>query len=474
MDNKDKFLLKLYEILATLEYNSERTEILEEILKKFLITRDTNINIKKESEEIFNEIFFKRIDKSKNFDIEIKKGLFKQKSMLLSNIPTEYVLEYLIGKFSPFAKLFEKRYDLNFDSIWLFAFKLTEYLEFKKYFSEFKDEIYRFKSKDEYANPKFVSLPSKDYTQKWRNVVTFSIDEIKRIFPICGHDTDKCIEILSFSIKDINDTKEFNFHLKPFLKIDNDTLILLTPYYLIRALPTIYEFLFKRIKKYTTNKGKSFERLVQNTIKQLHFRLLAYNIEYQDGDKTRETDAVIRFDNSVWFVEATSHPLSERALNGDWKAIEDDLKKTIKKCITQGENCLNNLDKEPLKTFSENIKVRGIMVVLDGIYPQLNVNTLFTFHNKPYPVYIINWFDLRLLLEQPEIDLFEKFLLWRTVNKPMPVICFDEKDYWAFYFDRYLKDKKIRDGFEIMQKNEDNLFYISYRFNNKDYLKNLV
>jgi len=57
-----------------------------------------------------------------------------------------------------------------------------------------------------------------------------------------------------------------------------------------------------------------------------------------------------------------------------------------------------------------------------GVYPNLDLNPFLDyFDEKDVPIYIINWFDLRTLLDQPEIDRAEEFLLWRT-KKPMPII----------------------------------------------------
>lgn len=56
----------------------------------------------------------------------------------------------------------------------------------------------------------------------------------------------------------------------------------------------------------------------------------------------------------------------------------------------------------------------------------------------------------------------------------MPILSFDEKDYWAYYFDLYKMDKVIRKNFKLLQKNRTTLFYISYRFNSKRYLDEIV
>jgi hypothetical protein len=56
----------------------------------------------------------------------------------------------------------------------------------------------------------------------------------------------------------------------------------------------------------------------------------------------------------------------------------------------------------------------------------------------------------------------------------MPVVSFDEKDYWAFYFDHYEQDNEMKKSFETMKEKYLRCFYISYRFNKKDYLEKLA
>ena len=101
------------------------------------------------------------------------------------------------------------------------------------------------------------------------------------------------------------------------------------------------------------------------------------------------------------------------------------------------------------------------------------MTTALKLFHEEVPTYVINWFDLRMLLDQPGTDQFEEFLIWRTIQ-PMPVVCADEKDYWAYYFDHYAVEPKFREVFRVMQEKELKSFYISARFNNKDYLENMA
>ncbi|MEM3368496.1 MAG: hypothetical protein QW193_01195 [Nitrososphaerales archaeon] len=471
----ETFYTKLYEILATRQYNSERTELLEDVLRYFLIKKDLALDIPTKTREIFDEKrnSLKATQNVQNKEKFLKSEWFKQGCLLLSNIPHRYVPEYITEKFTPFATKFKDKFDLNMDSLWLFSFKTMEYVQFKKYMTGFKDGVYKFKSKDEYADLGFVAIPSDSYVEKWKNIVTLSISELERVLSgfMSTYETRKILALLSMNLENLDKDSEFiKFPLKPILKINEDTLILLTPEYTIRALPLNYERIFKEIKEYRESKGISFEALAQNTLKKLPFRSLTFNVKYGNG---YEVDAIVEFQKSIWFVEVTSHPPSDKSLEGNLNSIEKDLKNSIIKCINQGKRCFDYNNELPLLYFFKKAKTKGILVVVDGVYPQLNLNTFISFFEEKLPVYIINWFDLRTLIDEPELQQFEDFLLWRT-QQPMPVISFDEKDYWAFYFDRYVQNEKVRTAFEIMQKKQIRNFYISYRFNNKEYLENLV
>lgn len=467
-------LRKLYEILSTLKYNSERREPLEEILKKFLVEVDPQMDILHESRNLFDRkkeliLHSGRMDIHTEF---LKAEWFKQECLLLSNIPHHFIPEYVMQKFLAFSEEFERIYTFNVNSLWVFAFKILEYIQFKKATLGSSDEIYKFESKEEYADLGFVKIPSKRYIEQWKNIITLDKDETKRVLSgaLSTYEIDKVLEIVSLDFECLpKDPREIRFQSKPILQT-NGNLVILTPWYLSRALPSIYENLFKKSSRYLRSKGKPFERMVQNLFKQTPFKALAFNLRYGKNSQF-ETDAVVRFKKSLWFIEASSHILSLKSLSGNLLSIKTDLKKTIGKCIVQGKRAIEHLN---VPFFPRDSVIKGVIIVLDGVYPNLNLNTFLKFFNeKDIPIYIINWFDLVTLVQQPETDLFEDFLLWRT-QKPMPVICLDEKDYWGFYFDRYRVLRDIRRAFNSMQKRDIKLFYISYRFNRKDYLQELV
>lgn len=477
-----KLLNKLYEILSALQYNSERRELLEDVLKKFLLGKNPQIDIVStarksflEKESLMKQIL-KDVGKDKPFfeSEEFKQEWFKQEGLLLSNIPQQYIPEYIMAKFSPYKGQFEKVYNFDMSSLWIFAFKLVEYLDFKKMTTGFTDETYVFKNKKEYADLGFVKVPHEIFIEQWKNVITINKEELQRIlFPsLSACDVENVLKILSINFdRKFCDPNDFRFKSRPLLQFGEE-LIVLTPSYLCRGLPFTYERLFKRHNDYLSSKGKSFEKMVQNVFKTTPSTMLIFNLRYGKKNKF-EVDAIIGYEKSLWFIEASSHLPSSKALNGDLFHIRVDLNKTLKKCIIQGKRALRNLKSIPLPNQYHKLATKGIIVVVDGVYPNLNLEPFLNLsEDEKTPIYLINWFDLRTLLGQPELDDFEEFLLWRT-QKSMPVVCFDEKDYWAFYFDRYKRLKSIREAFRLMKEKETELVYISYRFNKKGYLQTI-
>jgi len=468
ISQKEDFTKKLYEILATLQYNRERRMFLEETLRLFLAKRTQDfsaINIAKKAalEKI------RKAEKQHGIDIST---WFEQSHLLYSNIPSQYIPEYIIYKFSQYGNEFKKKFGFDINSLWIFSFMLYDYFQYKKEIIGLKDDVYVFKSKKEYADPSFIVPPPEPFTKAWENVVTFDVAEIERLSSgfLSNHEFEEVLVNLSMTSEQLSsDPKEISLHLKPLLLLD-DIVILLTPWYLVNALPPRYEILFRQIKPYMDTKGRSFERLVRETLRRLPFEGLIFNVCY---GKNYETDALIKFEKSVWCVEVSSHPPAIKSLEGDINSIKNDLKKAIWKCINQGRRCVKHSSEPSLSLFSKGMGIKGILIVLDGSYPQLNPTTVIKLFDIDVPVYIINWFDLRTLIDQPELGRFEDFLLWRT-QKPMHVTSFDERDYWAFFFNDSPLAKKFKENFNLMQRSDIHLLYISDRFNLKKHLRKLV
>lgn len=83
-------------------------------------------------------------------------------------------------------------------------------------------------------------------------------------------------------------------------------------------------------------------------------------------------------------------------------------------------------------------------------------------------------YDLYQLTQQPEVGQFEDLLKWRTgYDGDLPIRGFNEREYWAFYFDNYRNDPGMQEGLELAVEKDIVTLYISERFNSKDHLENI-
>lgn len=469
---KKNYLKSLYTLTAALRYNGEKVDLLESVLSDLLLNPRA-INIEKEAREIAKQIP-PRLTAGQELSESEYKSLrsewFKLKRLLIRGVSENYVEEYIIGKFLPFSIEFEERYSIRWDALKTFCYKFMEYLEFRKHSAMFRDETYEFESMKDY-DPGSVKTPDNNFIDLWQAVSTIDIRDLKELFQnfLGAHELDKILSVLTIDDEDIKKESEVNFALKPFVRIDSNTMILLTESYLIKALPLMYEALFKEISAFRDSKGDAFEKLVGFTLRGLPFRTLAFDRTYG----RYQIDAILEFEKTNWFVEVKSHPVTYESLSGNPVAIERDLEKSIEKAIAQGKICFQHLESNSLSYFKRNGKKNRILVVLDGTYPQLNPTTAIRFFNEEIPVYIINWFDLRELVEQKETLYFEEFLRWR-ITDPMPIVCFDEKDYWGYFFDRHLNVPHFDEIFKKSQEKMYRIFYSSPRFNDKSYLNRLL
>ncbi len=467
----NKFLAKVCEVSASLKYNSERVSLLEEVLKSLLVDKNSQINTVDEARKIYEQsVSQNKRKQTEQLNELLKSHWFKTGELLISNISSLHVPWYVSKKFLPYNKQFKEKFGFGIDSLLFFSLILQSYLQYKQQMLNFEDLTYQFNSEAEYGDLGFVADPPTDFVRKWSKIIEISMSELEQLFYMMPEsELNSILKNLSLDIENLPKKEDMRFYLTPLLQAKNKVFVL-TPKYLVVDLPLLCESLLHDCKCYLNSKGRTFEKLVQETLRALPFNSMAFNLRY---GANYEVDAVVKFKESFWAVEASSHPPSLKSIKGNLMAIQNDIKKTVTKCIKQGSRCIKHAHKKPLNYFSKNVKTKGVIIVVDGIYPQLNINSAMELFEEDLPVYIINWFDLASLLEEPEVEEFENFLLWRS-KRPMPIVCFDEKDYWAYYFDYYKNDKKFRAAFKTAQKKQLRVFYISHRFNNKDYLGKLV
>ncbi|MFQ5910036.1 MAG: hypothetical protein ACE5IJ_04855 [Thermoplasmata archaeon] len=133
---KKRFKAKLYQALATLNYNSERAQPVEAVLKNFLLTRDTSIDIAQEVRRIrAGELAEMKLTvKQSPAEAEqiMKSHWFRQECVLASNIQHEYIPECVLGKFGPFADEFEASAGFNLNALWMLSFKFARIYGFQE------------------------------------------------------------------------------------------------------------------------------------------------------------------------------------------------------------------------------------------------------------------------------------------------------------------------------------------------------
>ena len=170
-----------------------------------------------------------------------------------------------------------------------------------------------------------------------------------------------------------------------------------------------------------------------------------------------EIDGILEFDKNFWLVECKSKPPSIKSLQGDYSSIQNDINKTVKKSETQIGRALENIEK--LNINRNAIENPGEIIILEGIYPQLNTTTFFCIvpNKLDIPRLIINYFDLKDILNPPDSNLFEEFLIWRT-QKDMPIMCNDEVDYWIFFL-KYRNNSQVQECLKRAVKNQNVIFY---------------
>lgn len=476
-----KFLNTLYKILGIHAYNSEKREVLERILFNFLQSPEESLDIKQEVNHIVREMEeeckIKPVKSISFIDIENKpmlKFFFSHPSVFIYSVTNDSAEFYCKEKYSGYSQEFRERYDINLSSILQVSKAIMLLLFEKSKKVGFSWDICLYLSKYDYL-PNHIEIPPERYINCYSKTITINLKEdlvkLLQLSNTTKHEIHSTLKLMSSQLNDFsNANSPFIFLKKPLLEIRDDVYIVLTPDYLVRGLPLRYETLMWNIKRFRDRKGKIFEKMALRLLSKIPKSSLRKNIPYD----SYELDGLLNLRKSTWFVEIASHPLSEEALTGNIEKIIIDLKKSLWHAERQAIRAYEYFSQQKESDFPMK-KVRGCLILLDGLYPSINENPLVKLWTQPKNIkrYAINFFDLYEILKQPEINKFEEFLLWRS-QPDLPILTFDEKDCWAFYFDRYKKDRKLRESLKKLSNMNTTLVYTSPRFNDKRYLKYLT
>ncbi len=447
---------KLYELLATLRYNQERVPLIEILLKDFLLNPNKDIG--------------KLIEDSK--EKSSFSSLFKEQDTILSSsIPDLDAISYIEQRYGKYNEIFRKKYGIGLDTTFSMPLMIMLRCINKAKELNFKGGMYIFQNKEEYGNLDFFKLPSEDYINKWKKVITFTKDELKGIGNVSAIINYKALDFFCFTLEELDEDRSLRFQEFPILKI-NDKYTIVNQKYLLRYLPQKFEILLKDCEEYNRDKGKVFEKMALELLEKIPNSKLTKNIKYGDY----ELDAILQLSDYSWFVECSSRCPSINSLKGDKRSVLTDLKRSILKCVNQAKRAIEHIDDKEISKYVESNRKVGIIIILEGIYPNLTWTNVFDpiELNCPVRIFIINYFDLQKIMKEKEINYFKDFLVWRT-QENMPIKCMDEADYWGYYFDRYhMNDRLFKKAFKLAQSKQMKIFYISARFNDKTYLSKIA
>jgi hypothetical protein len=450
----------LSKILSLNHFNSERRNIVIPMIKTYL----QNYNNFKCDDDLLN---YRYNGDSKDFLSNIFK-IFD--NLIINGLTGKDILNYSLERYLQFDYIFEEEYGLSIKDFILFSYTINTV--FTKNSKKFGEPIFYNITDEERYNINFIKLPTAEYIENWKNVYSFTFEDIFKILKKDNYvKFNIFMSLYNLNESDLLNLDEIRFKEKPFIKL-KDRYFLLDSNFFIQYLPYKLHTLLSSLKGYNSKKGYGFENIAYDILRKIPNSQLFENFKYKLGKNEYESDGLLNFKNSSWFIELKCRQVSNKSYLGNRKNILKDLEKSFKDSIKQGERSIFCSHLEDFKKFDLK-PLKGIIIVLEGSFPNVRFppyheNILMTYgktpwQNSDYPIYVINYFELNFLLKQPESFDFENYILWRT-QKDMPLYCLEDCDYWSFYFDRYLKEKIARENFRLMKEKNNTTIYISKRF----------
>lgn len=366
-----------------------------------------------------------------------------------------------------------------------------------------------FSEKEEFARTGEFERPTETFQNKWLPCIEFSRSELIDEFLVQTEDQSLSQSLsITERIDSVNSmvnhlTKEFEkgieysplqFLKTPIFEIKgkDDRLLVPFPALLVSTVQMRIEELFRQQRDLQEleddTKGDLVEELALDALAEFDSRNIVQSFKYTDPHP-RETDGLLLFENSFWSIEVKSHPIF-RKLPEDLSVALSKFEDKVTDAKSQGEKSIDFLKNEGSEILyhlagvkSPDEKRCGTIIVLDGLLPTLfsqnrridqifEMDRIYDAFEEDDRVLIITLFDLFELAQQfDELDRLEDFLIWRTdYGFDMPVFSFNERDYWAMYFDNYESDPTFQNAIDEAAKNGSMIAYISERFNDKPHL----
>jgi Holliday junction resolvase-like predicted endonuclease len=473
-------LNQLLTLCARGYYNGERRELYYSLLKKLLLSPDLKINIQQEIESspaatLERAEGDKKVESFKRFDTFITSGL---------DIAT--ISEYVLTRYKEFDNLMNEKYGIPVSVFILISTLLIQLINKREGQPDGVPKnafpVYEFEREEDISDPKIFVKPDEEYIHNYNKAFRVKIVELKEYvhkdklistldLKNLDEHVNKFIELYSFDIDKLKAQPDLRFREFPLLHI-NDEIIFIDPSVYFKYLPHKIHSLLLTFEEFSRRKGKIFENMTYELLKEIPYSTVeSKNIVYDEG----EIDFLLNLRRSTWVVECKSRHIATTSFLGDTKRIAHDIQEAILKAIEQSEKSMTYVDSGGLKSYKIN-RIKGILIILEAVFP--NLSDIYPFEDSPvkqakYPICILNYFELKKILEQHDSQRFEEFLIWRS-DKDMPIMALDELEYWAYFNDMYHGNKLMKKTYELAKSKHNIVIYISKRFNTKDHLKKIM
>ncbi|MGY4883949.1 MAG: hypothetical protein ACP5NZ_00015 [Nanobdellota archaeon] len=483
MEDRD-IINKILEIVAIIKYNGEQRDFIEKALKKFLIDPKENFSLESEIKSIFEDkdILNKNGDKRELNNLFTTEELFEIQDYILTiDASQEDLLFYLFEKYTPYDSKLKEELGVTITDIIKFSLLLDNIYHIDLIAGDYQFNENIFSSKENAYFPYNLQFPDEN-SRKTSEMASFVTKEtftffLKKGFKEDGleniiENIDILFDLVSFDRTDIIKDNKLRFQEKPLFRIDNENFILINIVHLLFGLPYRLDSLLNKYSWYTDNKGKNFERVVFKILDEINKNKriegeFFKDIEYEDG----QLDGLINFHDISWFVECKGRIPRSNSFKGNILSVNKDIERGIEDAEEQALKAIKESEKEN-KIGGRDVKTnRGILIIVEGMYPNLNQNPMTQFKRKDenYPRYIISFLTLMEILRQYDTYFLKRFLEWRS-DPEMPIYCMSELDYWD-YFTSMQGGLEKKEAYDAAKRKNIKVIFNGKRFNSPKFIK---
>jgi len=483
MEDK-KIIDKILEIVSIIKYNGEKRDFIEKALKKFLITPKEDFSLESEIKSIFEnkDLLDKNTGNRKINNIFTTEEIFEMQDYILTiDASPEDLLFYLFEKYALYDSKLKSELGVTITDIIQFSLLLDNIYHFDLIAGDYQFNQNIFSSKEETYYPYNLQHPDEE-SIKTSEMASFITKESFIFFLEKGFkgqdlnnitkNIDILFDLISFDRPDIVQDNKLRFQEKPLFRIDNETFILLNTVHLLFGLPYRLDALLNKYSWYTNNKGKNFEKVVFKVLDEINENKRIEGEFFKDiGYKNGQLDGLINFDETSWFIECKGRIPRSDSFKGDISSVNHDIKRGVEDAEDQALKAIKESEIENKIGEKEVKKNKGILIIVEGMYPNLNQNPITQFKRKDenYPRYIISFLTLMEILRQYDIYYLKKFLDWRS-DPEMPIYCMSELDYWD-YFTSMQNGLEKKEGYEMAKKKNIRVIFNGRRFNAPKFIK---